>query len=103
MYRSLDFGKSDLDVGLLTKAAARDAEVLQAILEGIGPETKNHAIREKSSHARALLARERPEVAQPHWTYLLRKLASDSGFTTSCPAAGWRPPSGVRLWSGHGR
>lgn len=77
----IDLNQKGLDAGGLANLAAEDAQLLDALLQGIGPARTPTLVRENSAAALRLLAREHPGVLLRHWDYFMELLRNGNGFS----------------------
>ena len=66
---------------IIAETALEDEQLLQALLNGISPESKKAPLRENCSQALMHMAENWPEVLLPHWGYFVGLLKSDNGFS----------------------
>lgn len=81
MTATPDLTKKSTHPDLLAEKALEDAELLQALLQGISPSEKKQAVRENCSQALLYMAEQWPEMLLPHWDYFIGLLKSDNGLS----------------------
>jgi len=70
-----------MDPEAMAQHALHNERALHDLLDGISPKTQKSVIRENSSKAVLYLSEQYPAVLLPHWTYFVRLLKSDNGFS----------------------
>ena len=76
----------DLENKLITpdriaELAIDSPELLQELLNGIGPQTQKSTRRENCSQSLIFMAETWPEVLLPHWDYFFQLFKSNNGFS----------------------
>ena len=65
----------------IAENAIDNPELLQDLLNGIGPQTQKSARRENCSQALIYMAETWPEVLLPHWDFFIDLFSTNNGFS----------------------
>jgi hypothetical protein len=65
----------------IAENAIDNPEMLQELLNGIGPQTQKSARRENCSQALMYMAEMWPEILLPHWDYFINLFGTSNGFS----------------------
>ena len=65
----------------IAENAIENPELLQELLNGIGPQTQKSARRENCSQALMFMAETWPEMLLPHWDYFIELFGTNNGFS----------------------
>lgn len=65
----------------IAENAIDNPELLQELLNGIGPQTQKSARRENCSQALMFMAETWPEMLLPHWDYFIELFGTNNGFS----------------------
>jgi len=65
----------------IAELAIDDSELLQELLNGVGPQTQKSTRRENCSQSLIFMAETWPEVLLPHWDYFFQLFKCQNGFS----------------------